>query len=70
MKTKTAVLQGCLFGSGNPFEEIPRMLELCQAGRLKLDELITTRYGLEDVSQGYRDMLDGRNICGLLVHEH
>jgi S-(hydroxymethyl)glutathione dehydrogenase/alcohol dehydrogenase len=63
-------LVASLFGSGNPFEEIPRTLELYQAGRLKLDELITTRYGLEDVSQGYRDMLDGRNIRGLLVHGH
>jgi S-(hydroxymethyl)glutathione dehydrogenase/alcohol dehydrogenase len=61
---------GSLFGSGNPFEEIPRMLELYRAGRLKLDELITARYRLEDVNQGYQDMLDGRNMRGLLVHEH
>jgi len=25
---------------------------------------------LEDVNQGYRDLLDGRNIRGLIVHEH
>jgi len=62
-------IQGALFGGGNPFDEIPRMLELYRAGRLKLDELVTTRYRLEDVNQGYRDMLDGRNIRGLLVHE-
>jgi len=61
---------GSLFGSGNPFEEIPRVLDLYRAGRLKLDELITSRYRLEDLSQGYRDMLDGRNVRGLLVHEH
>ena len=63
-------IQGALFGGGNPFDEIPRMLELYRAGRLKLDELVTTRYRLEDVNQGYRDMLDGRNIRGLLIHEH
>jgi NDMA-dependent alcohol dehydrogenase len=62
-------IQGALFGSGNPFDEIPRMLELYRAGRLKLDELVTTRYRLEDVNQGYRDLLDGRNIRGLLIHE-
>ena len=62
-------IHGALFGSGNPFDEIPRMLELYRAGRLKLDELVTTRYRLEDVNQGYRDMLDGRNIRGLLIHE-
>ena len=63
-------IQGALFGGGNPFDEIPRMLELYRAGRLKLDELVTTRYRLEDVNQGYRDLLDGRNVRGLLIHEH
>jgi len=46
------------------------MLELYRDSRLKLDELVTTRYRLEDVNQGYRDLLDGRNIRGLIVHEH
>ena len=62
-------IQGALFGGGNPFDEIPRMLELYRAGRLKLDELVTTRYRLDDVNQGYRDLLDGRNVRGLLIHE-
>jgi alcohol dehydrogenase (nicotinoprotein) len=63
-------LQGSLFGGGNPFEEIPRMLDLYRNGDLKLDELITTRYGLDEVNQGYQDMRDGRNIRGVIVHEH
>jgi Zn-dependent alcohol dehydrogenase len=46
------------------------MLDLYRAGRLKLDELVTTRYRLADVNQGYRDLLNGRNIRGLIVHEH
>ena len=63
-------IQGALFGGGNPFEEIPRMLDLYRGGRLKLDELITTRYRLDDVNQGYQDLLAGRNIRGVIVHEH
>jgi S-(hydroxymethyl)glutathione dehydrogenase/alcohol dehydrogenase len=62
-------IQGALFGSGNPFETIPRLLDLYRAGQLKLDELVTNRYRLEDVNQGYRDMLDGRNIRGLMIHD-
>jgi S-(hydroxymethyl)glutathione dehydrogenase/alcohol dehydrogenase len=46
------------------------MSNLYRADRLKLDELVTTRYRLEDVNQGYRDLLDGRNIRGVLIHEH
>jgi len=45
------------------------LLELYRAGQLKLDELVTNRYRLEDVNQGYRDMLDGRNVRGLLIHD-
>ena len=41
-----------------------------QAGRLKLDELITKRYTLDEVNQGYADLLDGKNIRGVIVHEH
>jgi S-(hydroxymethyl)glutathione dehydrogenase/alcohol dehydrogenase len=63
-------IEGALFGGGNPFEDIPLMLDLYRAGKLKLDELITTRYKLEEVNQGYRDLLDGRNVRGLLIHEH
>jgi S-(hydroxymethyl)glutathione dehydrogenase/alcohol dehydrogenase len=62
-------IQGALFGSGNPFDTIPKLLELYRAGQLKLDELVTNRYRLDDINQGYRDMLDGRNIRGLMIHD-
>jgi alcohol dehydrogenase (nicotinoprotein) len=63
-------IKGALFGGGNPFDEIPRMLELYRSGRLKLDELVTTQYKLADINQGYRDLLDGKNVRGVLIHEH
>jgi NDMA-dependent alcohol dehydrogenase len=63
-------IRGALFGGGNPFEEIPRMIELYRAGKLKLDELVTKRYTLDEINQGYQDMLDGKNLRGVIVHEH
>jgi NDMA-dependent alcohol dehydrogenase len=62
-------LQGALFGSSNPFDDIPRILDLYRAGKLKLAELITTRYTLDQVNQGYEDMMAGRNIRGIIVHD-
>ena len=59
-------IQGSLFGSGDPFHDIPRMVELYQSGDLKLDELITTTYTLDQVNQGYQDLLDGKNIRGVI----
>jgi NDMA-dependent alcohol dehydrogenase len=63
-------LQGALFGSSAPFDDIPRILGLYKSGKVKLDELITTRYTLDQVNQGYADMLAGRNIRGVIIHEH
>jgi len=59
-------VRGCLFGSSNPRHDIFRMLDLYQSGRLKLDELVTREYALEDVNQGYDDMKSGRNLRGLI----
>ena len=63
-------IQGSLFGGANPLYDMPRLLGLYRAGQLKLDELITRRYGLDEINQGYRDMLEGRNIRGVLIHDH
>jgi len=35
-------------------------------GQLKLDELVTREYALDEINEGYRDMLEGRNIRGLI----
>ncbi|MDO8212428.1 NDMA-dependent alcohol dehydrogenase [Conexibacter sp. CPCC 206217] len=63
-------IQGSLYGSGNPFEEIPRLVGLYRAGKLQLDETITRRYRLDEVNQGYQDLLDGKNVRGVIIHEH
>jgi S-(hydroxymethyl)glutathione dehydrogenase/alcohol dehydrogenase len=44
------------------------MLDLYRAGQLKLDELVTTRYSLEDINTGYEDMRAGKNIRGVIVY--
>jgi len=63
-------VKGTLFGSGNPMHDIRNLIGLYQAGKLKLDELVTNRYALDDIGQGFQDMLDGKNIRGVIVHEH
>jgi S-(hydroxymethyl)glutathione dehydrogenase/alcohol dehydrogenase len=63
-------IQGALFGGGNPFDDIPRMIDLYRGGHLKLDELITNRYRLAEVSQGYQDLVDGKNVRGVMLIDH
>lgn len=59
-------LRGSLFGSSNGQHEVPRLLELYTSGLLKLDELITTEYTLDEINRGYEDMRGGKNIRGLI----
>ena len=60
-------VRGSLFGSCNPRSDIPRMLELYRSGKLKLEELRTRTYGLDEVNIGYDDMRNGRNLRGVLT---
>jgi S-(hydroxymethyl)glutathione dehydrogenase/alcohol dehydrogenase len=61
-------LQGAIFGGVGPRSQIPALLDLYRNGTLKLDELVTRTYRLEQVNDGYRDMLDGKNLRGLIVY--
>jgi S-(hydroxymethyl)glutathione dehydrogenase/alcohol dehydrogenase len=63
-------LRGSLFGECNPRADIPRLLALYQSGQLKLDELVTKEYKLEDINEGYTDMKAGKNLRGVIIHEH
>src|SRR6476469_4019136 len=63
-------VKGSLFGDCNPTTDIPKILGLYQAGDLKLDEIITKTYKLEEVNEGYDDLLAGKNVRGVMVHEH
>jgi len=62
-------IKGSLFGSGDPFHDIPKMVELYQSGDLKLDELITKTYTLDEVNQGYDDLVAGKNIRGVIKYD-
>jgi S-(hydroxymethyl)glutathione dehydrogenase/alcohol dehydrogenase len=62
-------IQGHVFGMCNPLYDVPRLLRLWREGQLKLDELITHRYSLDEVNRGYEDLLSGKNIRGVIMHE-
>jgi S-(hydroxymethyl)glutathione dehydrogenase/alcohol dehydrogenase len=62
-------VKGCLFGSGNPRFDVPNLLSLYREGLLKLDELVTRTYTLDQVNDGYADMRDGRNLRGVITFE-
>lgn len=59
-------IQGTIFGGGNPHYDIPKLLSMYKAGKLNLDDMVTTAYKLEQINDGYQDMLNGKNIRGVI----
>ncbi|MDT3444238.1 MULTISPECIES: NDMA-dependent alcohol dehydrogenase [unclassified Pseudofrankia] len=60
-------IRGCMYGSVSPRVQIPKLLDLYRAGILKLDELVTKTYTLDQVNEGYADLEAGRILRGALV---
>jgi hypothetical protein len=53
-------------GDTDPDVDIPTYVRLWQAGRLRLERLITHEYALEDVNQALEDLEAGRLGRGLI----
>ena len=59
-------LGGTVFGSCNPRSDIPLLAGLYTAGRLRLDEMITRSYRLDDINTGFADLLRGDLVRGVI----
>ena len=59
-------LVGTVFGSCNPRADIPRFARMYDAGLLKLDEMVSKRYRLDDVNEAYDDLRNGEIIRGVI----
>jgi Zn-dependent alcohol dehydrogenase len=59
-------LKGSLYGQMNPRASMPMLLSMYEAGELKLDELVTRRYKLDEMNDAIQDLRDGRNIRGVI----
>lgn len=60
-------LVGSNYGSARPRLDFPRLLALYRAKRLKLDELVTATYAIEDAGRALADLERGANARGVIV---
>ena len=56
-----------LYGQCRPAIDFPRLLDLYEQKKLKLDEMVTRTYRLEDLGQAFEDMHAGRIAKGVLL---
>ena len=59
-------LIGSLYGSGQPVKDIPRLVELYREGKLKLRELATRTYQLDDVNEALAALSSGEGARGII----
>jgi S-(hydroxymethyl)glutathione dehydrogenase/alcohol dehydrogenase len=53
------VLTGSVYGSSRPKIDIPRLIDLYRAGKLKLDELLTRTYPFKQINEAYEALERG-----------
>lgn len=61
------VIKGSYYGTVDPNRDFPLLLDLYTAGKLKLDELVTRQYPLEQINEAYQAMLGGGVARGVVV---
>ncbi len=54
------------YGGARPQRDFPMLVEAYLDGRLKLDELITARIGLDEINRGFEDLRAGRSIRSVI----
>ena len=62
-------IRGSCYGSINPSRDYHLFLDLHRAGKLRLDELVTKRWRLEDINEAYQQMLSGEVARGVIVFQ-
>ncbi len=62
-------IHGCNYGSVNPREDFPKLISLCERGKLDLEGMITTTYTIDDAPQAFEDMKNGTNARGVIVFD-
>jgi S-(hydroxymethyl)glutathione dehydrogenase/alcohol dehydrogenase len=65
--TGERVIRGSSYGSARTREDLPRLVNLYLAGKLKVDQLITRRYGLDEANEAFRALAAGELARGLIV---
>jgi len=59
---------GTFYGHSPVYADLARYLDLYRVGKVKVDELTTRTYTLDEVNQGFQDMVDGKNIRGVISY--
>jgi len=62
-------LLGCTYGSANMRAGMPQLIDLYRAKKLKLDELVSRTYRLDQINEGFAALRSGQVARGVVVFD-
>ncbi len=62
-------IKGCFYGAVQPHRDVPRYIDMYLTGRLKIDQLISRRFRLDQVNDAFDAMVAGQVARGVIMFE-
>lgn len=62
-------IQGCFYGSVRPHADVPRYIDLYLDGRIKIDQLISRRFKLEQINEAFDALKAGEVARGVIMYD-
>jgi S-(hydroxymethyl)glutathione dehydrogenase / alcohol dehydrogenase len=62
------IWKGTAFGGARGRSDVPRIVDWYMDGKIKIDELITHRFALDDINQGFDLMHAGESIRSVVIY--
>jgi len=69
MALQEKCIRGTMYGSVRPDLDFPRLVDLYMQGRLKIDELVSRTYRLEEINEGFAALRTGQVARGVITFE-
>jgi S-(hydroxymethyl)glutathione dehydrogenase/alcohol dehydrogenase len=57
-----------MYGSVNPREDFPKLLNLFERGKLDLERMVTRTYSIDQAPEAFQDLEQGANARGVIVY--
>ena len=67
MALQEKTIKGTMYGSVRPNVDFPKLVDLYLDGRLKIDELVSRTYSLDQINEGFTALRSGQVARGVVV---
>jgi S-(hydroxymethyl)glutathione dehydrogenase/alcohol dehydrogenase len=67
MALQEKAIKGTMYGSVRPNLDFPKLVDLYLEGRLKIDELVSRTYSLDQINEGFAALRSGQVARGVVV---